>query len=370
MRRDHNVVEHIVEKEIVTNKIQLLLDNLTTIKDSGEFLLQFGDVVVDDKSWNVWNWPQGVGLYGIYKYYQFTGDTKALKICQDWFENQLTIGAPPKNINTMAPLLTMAFLYEEFGDSRFLPYLESWSQWAMETLPRTDEGGFEHLTYGEENVQQMWDDTLMMTVLPLAKIGQLLNRSDYLEEAKRQFMLHTKYLADRKTGLWFHGWNFSEKHHYAGALWGRGNCWITIAIPEIIDILHLEKNDALYLFLVETLEAQVATLAKIQHESGLWSTLLLEPESYEETSCTAGFAYGILKSVRLGYVDEKYRIVGEKAILALLEKTDENGDVHDVSVGTGLEDNLDYYRNIAITSMPYGPSLNVLALTEFLHDYI
>jgi unsaturated rhamnogalacturonyl hydrolase len=29
----------------------------------------------------------------------------------------------------------------------------------------------------------MWDDTLMMTVLPLAKIGKLLNRPEYVEEA-------------------------------------------------------------------------------------------------------------------------------------------------------------------------------------------
>ncbi len=34
----------------------------------------------------------------------------------------------------------------------------------------------QHMTLAEENHQQMWDDTLMMTVLPLAKIGKLLNR--------------------------------------------------------------------------------------------------------------------------------------------------------------------------------------------------
>lgn len=370
MRKDHNIVEHRVEKNVIDEKIQLLMKNLTTIKDSGEFLLQFGDVVVDDKSWNVWNWPQGVGLYGIYKYYQMTGSKEALKICEDWFERQLKAGSPPKNINTMAPLLVMAFLYEEFEDPRFLPYLESWSAWAMEDLPRCQEGAMEHLTYGEENVEQMWDDTLMMTVLPLAKIGKLLNRKDYIEEAKRQFMVHTKYLADRETGLWFHGFTFKEKNHFANALWARGNCWITIAIPEIIDILELTPDDGLYLFLVETLKSQVKTLAKLQHESGLWSTLLMDPESYEESSATAGFAYGILKAVRKRYLDKKYQEVGENAIAALLGKIDETGEVKDVSVGTGMGEDLDYYRNIAITAMPYGQSLVVLAFSEYLYDFI
>ncbi|NLM67295.1 MAG: glycoside hydrolase family 105 protein, partial [Enterococcus sp.] len=44
-----------VEKEIVEEKIDLMMDNLTTIKDSGEFLLDFDGLKVDDKSWTVWN---------------------------------------------------------------------------------------------------------------------------------------------------------------------------------------------------------------------------------------------------------------------------------------------------------------------------
>ncbi len=45
-------------------------------------------------------------------------------------------GAPPKNVNTMAPLLTMAYLYEDTKDSRYLPYLEQWAEWVMNDMPR------------------------------------------------------------------------------------------------------------------------------------------------------------------------------------------------------------------------------------------
>ncbi|SQC71320.1 Rhamnogalacturonides degradation protein RhiN [Klebsiella pneumoniae] len=57
----------------------------------------------------------------------------------------------------------------------------------MHEMPRTEQGGMQHMTLAEENHQQMWDDTLMMTVLPLAKIGKLLNRPQYVEEATYQF---------------------------------------------------------------------------------------------------------------------------------------------------------------------------------------
>lgn len=122
----------------------------------------------------------------------------------------------------MSPLLTAAYLHEA-KQANYLVHLDSWAEWVMHDLPRTAEGGFQHITYSMANYQQLWDDTLMMTVLPLAKIGLVLDRPAYIEEAKRQFMLQSvdlfhlaskrarlisnsiKYLQDLKTGLWFHG---------------------------------------------------------------------------------------------------------------------------------------------------------------------
>ena len=170
----------------------------------------------------------------------------------------------------------------------------------MDGLPRTEENGFQHIVFNSENREQLWDDTLMMSVLPLAKIGKLLGRPQYVEEARRQFMLHIKYLVDRKTGLWFHGWTFDGRHHFANALWARGNCWVTIAIPEFIELLDLPPGDGLREFLLETHLQQIRTLVKHQDAGGLWHTLIDDPKSYLEASATAGFAYGILKSVRKG----------------------------------------------------------------------
>lgn len=370
METAYQPIVSLPSKVQVEKSIDLLLNCLTKIDDtSGEFLLDFDGLKVDDKSWCVWNWPQGVGLFGTYMNYRITGNQKALRIVTEWFEARMREGAPSKNINTMAPLLTMACLYEDTGDSRYLPYLERWADWAMNDLTRTDEGGFQHVTYGPANTQQMWDDTLMMAVLPLAKIGMLLGREDYVQEARYQLMVHIKYLMDRKTGLWFHGWSFERRDNYAGALWCRGNCWITIAFPIIIEVLDLSPDDALYRLLVQTLRAQIEALTKMQDESGLWHTLLDDPDSYLETSGSAGFAFGILKAVHKGYVDASYEDVANRAINGVLSQMGDHGQLANVSVGTALADNLDYYRNVDITDMPYGQSLSVLALTEALISY-
>lgn len=362
--------ELFIEKEEVEKVIDLLINNLTKIEDKDqEFILNFDGLKVDDKSWNIWNWPQGIGLYGIYKNYQITKNQKSLNIVNEWITNRMIEGAPPKNVNTMAPLLTMAYLYEQTSDSKYLPYLEQWAEWVMNDMPRTKENGLQHETYGPSNTNQLWDDTLIMTVLPLAKIGKLLNRPHYLEEAKHQFLIHIKYLQDKKTGLWYHGWTFEGNHNYAEALWARGNCWITMAIPEIIDVLELSKDDYLRKFLIDTLQAQLESLAKYQDESGLWHTLINDKTSYLESSATAGFAYGILKAIHKHYIDNKYEEVAYKAIQGLLKEINENGEVQKVSVGTGMGDNLDFYKNIRTTVMPYGQSLTILCLTELLISF-
>ena len=58
--------------------------------------------------------------------------------------------------------------------------------------------------------------------------------------------------------------------------------------------------------------------------------------------------------------------MANKAIAGLLNEIDETGEVQHVSVGTGMGDNLDFYRTIGMTAMPYGQSLTILCLTELL----
>ena len=363
---------HDIDAAEIDRRIALLIGNLVDIKDtSGEFLLRLDDGrVIDTKGWNDWEWTHGIGLYGIYKYYELSGDGRCLQIMEDWFRDRFRAGTPTKNINTVAALLTLAYLYEERGNRTWLPYLDAWGEWVMHGLPRTEEAGFQHIVFNSENPQQLWDDTLMMSVLPLAKIGKVLGRPEYIDEARRQFLVHVKYLADRRTGLWFHGWTFDGRHNFAQALWARGNCWITIAIPECIELLDLPPGEPLREFLLATLAAQVHALAKHQDASGLWHTLVNDPTSYLEASATAGFAYGILKAVRKRYLSSEYQAVGLKALKGVLANISDDGELQQVSFGTAMGHDLEFYRKIPLTSMPFGQALAILCLAEFRRLYI
>ena len=184
------------------------------------------------------------------------------------------------------------------------------------------------------------------------------------EEAQYQFLLHDKYLCDKVSGLWYHGWSFLEKNNFAGAFWGRGNCWITMAIPEFFSISQC--GGPVKRLLQNTLQAQIQSLKECQAENGMWHTLVDDADSYVEASATCGFAYGILKAVKDGLVDKSYLEVAAKAAVPILDYISEDGVVNQVSYGTPMgRTTKDFYKEIELRPMPYGQALAILFLMEY-----
>lgn len=322
---------------------------------------------IDITDFECWEWPQGVGLYALYQYAVFTDSKKRIDVLEKWFERRLREGLPAKNVNTMAPMLTLAHLSEHSGNAVHLGLCRDWAEWVMREMPRTEEEGLQHVVTGADNPQQLWADTLFMTVLFLAKIGVMLGRADYVDEALRQFLLHVKYLADRKTGLWFHGWSFDGRHNFAQALWARGNSWFTAGVVDFLETTPIARGARDYLR--GTLASQVSGLQAVQAEDGMWHTLLDDRTSYVETSATAAFAYGILKGVRLGLLPPSAADAGWRAFDAVTRRIDVDGTVRDVSFGTPMGETLDHYRRIPQCPMAYGQALTLLLLAEAMrHD--
>nr|WP_240546338.1 glycoside hydrolase family 88 protein [Paenibacillus artemisiicola] len=313
---------------------------------------------------DVWDWSQGVGLFAKYLYYKETGRKDLLDELVAWFDRHLAKGLPGKNVNTMCPLLTMSYLAEELGREDYAAVCREWAHYAYAEMPRTTEGGISHITVTADNEGQLWDDTLYMTVLFLGRMGVLLGNDDYVQESVRQFLVHLKYLTDVRTGLFFHGWTFLGNHHFGGALWGRGNAWYAAGLVDYLDIVPVQPG--VTRFLLTSLERMAEALVPLQTEEGMWRTLLDQPDSYPESSATAGFAYGMLKAVRKGYLPERYRAAGLKALKAVTSRIDADGLVQGVSYGTIVGSDLDYYRRVSVCPMPYGQAMALLMLVESL----
>lgn len=310
-----------------------------------------------------WDWEVGVGLYGFLRRALAANDRKALDDLRDmvWLADRTWPAATPdqqfrSDAAACHPHRTCRPTGFPGAGGR-LGRLVGASiaenrRWRLSACRQ------ERLNEGE-----LWDDTLFMACLFLARAGVVCKRQDWIDEAVYQFMIHTRYLSDPVTGLWYHGWTFNGRHNFADAFWARGNSWITVAIPELFELVPtLGEKDRR--FLANVLASQVRSLRQYQREDGMFHTLLDDPTSPVETSATAGIAYGILRGIEAGILGEENRPHAERALKAVLGNIDDEGVVHGVSDGTPMGHDLDFYRRIPNLPTPYGQALTMLLLID------
>ena len=303
-------------------------------------------------------------------WHQATGSDSLLQIAERFAacigrtfgpEKEKKHGYPGHEIAEMA----LVRLYEETGNEKYLPVIESWLHWVLEEMPRTEYGGLQHCTVWNKHYQQLWCDTLFMVGLFLAKAGVVLKRPELVEEAEYQFLIHIRYLQNKVNGLFYHGWSFDRRHNFAGAFWARGNAWFTASAIELYDIT--KSSSAAMRMIKSAWRDQVLALWKYQRVNGLYTTLIDVEETYCETSATAAIAYGVLKGVRLGWLPkEQYQAMGKLSADAVISQIDETGAVQGVSGGTGMGHDLEHYKNIIVTPTAYGQGLTFLMLTELM----
>lgn len=367
-----------LNKKEIQDKLKLVIDKLMHLDgpDNEEDLKNGGEAIgffKRDFGITEWDWPQGIGLYGMLKMMEFQGTEEYREFLHQWFKQNIAQGLPSRNINTTAPLLTLVDLNEYYQDPEFEKLCISWANWLMECIPRTREGGFQHVTSANGdrqgvrlNESEMWIDTLFMTVLFLNKMGQKYHNQEWIDESIHQVLMHIKYLYDTHTGLFFHGWSFNRMDNFGGIFWCRGNSWFTLGILDYLEMYRGSLNKGVKTFILDTYKAQVKALKQLQSETGLWHTVLNDPTSYEEVSGTAAITAGILKGIRMGVLDDSYLPCAEKAVRAILDNIAADGTVLNVSGGTGMGYDAEHYKNILVAPMAYGQSLTILALVETL----
>ena len=68
---------------------------------------------------NLWEWPQGVGLYGLWKLFEKKHDQRCLDVLTEYYDARIAEGLPSKNINTMAPIFALSYLYEYTKNEKY-----------------------------------------------------------------------------------------------------------------------------------------------------------------------------------------------------------------------------------------------------------
>lgn len=358
-----------ISQEQLKEKLVKVSDCMMTLGTQGQkekFPVSLLDI-------HAWEWPQGVGLLGLMRYYLAAKDEHVLDFLRAWYDEHMPqLEQIERNVNSTCPMLTLTYLVEIDPKPVYMELIRSWAHWMMDSkgLIRTGDGCMQHMITGNPNDDQLLIDTIFMAVLFLARAGRLLQKSEMVQEANYQVLAHIKYLFDEQTGLFYHGWSFQRMDHYGGVYWLRGNSWYTVAISDYIaDQRNMPQEVRRYL--METFRRQAEALRNEWDEkSGLWHTVIRRPDSYLEASGSAGVLCGIMQAVRLGFLPfEPYAACIKGGVAAMLNVIDENGAVLHVSYGTPIGMDESFYMDIPCFTMTYGQALTILLLQECMQPW-
>ncbi len=312
-------------------------------------------------NFSIWQWHQGVALFGLLRANAALGDPAVAAFIDGWIRARLAAGDPPKSINTTAPLLTVAHLFEKNRDARLGRLCQSFADWCMRGAPRLPAGTFEHSCTDNVYPQQVWADTLFMGCIFLAKWGRVTGDAALVDEAARQFTDHYRLLRDAATGLIFHGYDGNKRAHI-GTLWGRGNGWFAIAANEVLSLLG--PAHPAHAAILHDLRAHLAAAAAAQDASGAWHTVMDAPATYLEATSTAAFACALTTAAARGYIGAE---LSDSAACAL-ERTrswiNDEGDLTHASAGTPVMPDTAGYNAIPFAVTTFSQGLGMLALAS------
>lgn len=124
-------------------------------------------------------------------------------------------------------------------------------------------------------------------------------------------------------------------HHDAGApvAWGRGNGFGALGLAELLTVLPADHPDRAAVLDVH--RRHLAALRGRQAPDGMWRQIVDVPGSYRETSVTAMTLTAMARGLRLGWLDDSYRPVVDRAWRALLAHVAGDGTLVDVCFSTG-----------------------------------
>jgi unsaturated rhamnogalacturonyl hydrolase len=306
---------------------------------------------------NEWDWEAGVAMAGLMRAVAATGDPNILNAVATWTDARLAEAPKLAHVNHATPAWAALELYEYRPEPRYLDAARRAVDFLMNRAPRVH-GSLAHVE------DQLWDDTLIVSVPLLARYGATQDCPACLSLAVDEYLAHARRLQDPATGRWYHGWDLSGlragiQPHLSAAQWARGNGWTALAATELLT--WLPEDHPYRAEVRQRLERQLVGLVTLQDRGGLWHTVVTRPDFYLESSGSAAISAAILRATAAGWIDPRLRPFGEAGQAAVEALVASDGTLTRVSTGTGVAPSLEVYNQVPFDQIkPYGQGLYLI----------
>lgn len=331
---------------------------------------------------SIWGYTMGVTYMSMLKAYEITGDKKfldyPLRSMKNYFDHlayfeKIDSAFGQKDNTYRAVLHTRSLddcgamgaaiikIYKRTKDERMLPVINKIADYISNKQFRLADGT---LARQRPQPRSIWGDDAYMSIPFLAQMYSLSGEQKYIEDAVKQYLQMSNYLFKWDTKIYDHGKNMDNDYDPA-FYWSRANGWMIMAACELLDVLP--ENHSSRDSILKILRTHIQGLAEHQGGNGFWHNILDRYDSYEETSGTAMFVYGIAHAVNKGWVNQTFGSVAQAGWNALTTIVKSNGQVDGTCWGTTFaNDEVYYYHRPANVNAAHGYGPVIFAGAEMI----
>ena len=229
------------------------------------------------------------------------------------------------NVRTARFILRM---YNMFPTKKDLKALKTLFK-QLENQPRTNEGVYWHKAIYANQVRL--DGIYMGLPFYTMAAPQLKGEKKalkYYNDAVDQITKTDFRTYDAKTELWKHAWDETHTAFWANSetgqskhTWARALGWYVMAMTEVLDVLpeNYERRGEI----IELLNKAITSIVKYQDKkTGVWYDVMdvKSDKNYLESTASSMFAYVMLKGLRKGYIDSKFKDAAIKAYKGIIKE--------------------------------------------------
>ena len=244
---------------------------------------------------------------------------KVLRDVQPWLE-----GEPPFGDQAGLPTIAGTMVFSQIAKMPALPQATAGKLAAQGVAAAAEESEPGRPRHGSG-----WSDDLFLGTVAAAHAAE----PDGLNATARLILAYADRL-QQPNGLYHHAED-------APTAWGRGNGFGAMGVAETLTALPQDHPDRSAI--LDVYVRHMRGLRADQAPDGMWRQVVDLPGSYRESSVTALTLSAMARGIRLGWLDDSYTPVVERAWRALLAHVVDDGTMVDVCISTGAGPTLRHY---------------------------
>ena len=296
-----------------------------------------------------WNYIDGCMMTALLSLHEITGDERYFDFVESFIDAFVEEDGAIRTLKKEGHALddinegrVLFDLYRATGKEKYRRAADTLRA-MLDAQPRTFEGSWWHKRIYPD---QVWLDGIYMAQPFAALYEKNFGRGDCSDILMQVGLVHDR-MRDRKTGLYYHGYDASRKAFWCDretglsrSFWLRAIGWFSVALADLIGILPEKVSGPVKAVFAELMEALVPYA---DAETGMYAQVVDYPlagGNYLETSGSAMIAYAMLKGARLQVLPAAFADRGLKTfdgiVRTQLSFTDNELDLNSICLVAGL----------------------------------